>query len=76
MDFETLRSMIAEILTIEPENIKPETRLKDDLGADSLDLFQLVVELEEKYDAEVPDDELEKIVTVQDALDMAKRLIK
>ena len=76
MDFETLRSMIAEILTIEPENIKPETRLKDDLGADSLDLFQLVVELEEKYDAEVPDDELEKIVTVQDALDMAKSLIK
>ena len=76
MDFETLRSMIAEILTIEPENIKPETRLKDDLGADSLDLFQLVVELEEKYDVEVPDDELEKIVTVQDALDMAKRLIK
>ena len=76
MDFETLRSMIAEILTIEPENIKPETRLKDDLGADSLDLFQLVVELEEKYDAEVPDDELEKIVTVQDALDMAKNLIK
>ena len=76
MDFETLRGMIAEILTIEPENIKPETRLKDDLGADSLDLFQLVVELEEKYDAEVPDDELEKIVTVQDALDMAKSLIK
>ena len=76
MDFETLRGMIAEILTIEPENIKPETRLKDDLGADSLDLFQLVVELEEKYDAEVPDDELEKIVTVQDALDMAKNLIK
>ena len=76
MDFETLRSMIAEILTIEPENIKLETRLKDDLGADSLDLFQLVVELEEKYDAEVPDDELEKIVTVQDALDMAKSLIK
>ena len=76
MDFETLRSMIAEILTIEPENIKQETRLKDDLGADSLDLFQLVVELEEKYDVEVPDDELEKIVTVQDALDMAKRLIK
>ena len=76
MDFETLRSMIAEILTIEPENIKPETKLKDDLGADSLDLFQLVVELEEKYDVEVPDDELEKIVTVQDALDMAKSLIK
>ena len=76
MDFETLRGMIAEILTIEPENIKPETRLKDDLGADSLDLFQLVVELEEKYDVEVPDDELEKIVTVQDALDMAKSLIK
>lgn len=76
MDFETLRGMIAEILTIEPENIKLETRLKDDLGADSLDLFQLVVELEEKYDAEVPDDELEKIVTVQDALDMAKSLIK
>ena len=76
MDFETLRGMIAEILTIEPENIKQETRLKDDLGADSLDLFQLVVELEEKYDVEVPDDELEKIVTVQDALDMAKSLIK
>ena len=76
MDFETLRGMIAEILTIEPENIKLETRLKDDLGADSLDLFQLVVELEEKYDVEVPDDELEKIVTVQDALDMAKSLIK
>ncbi len=76
MDFETLRGMIAEILTIEPENIKPETKLKDDLGADSLDLFQLVVELEEKYDVEVPDDELEKIVTVQDALDMAKSLIK
>ncbi len=76
MDFEELRGMIATILSVEPENIKPETKLKDDLGADSLDLFQLVVELEEKYDTEVPDDELEKIVTVQDALDMAKSLIK
>ncbi len=76
MDFEELRGMIAKILSVEPENIKPETKLKDDLGADSLDLFQLVVELEEKYDTEVPDDELEKIVTVQDALDMAKSLIK
>ncbi len=76
MDFEKLRGMIAEILSIEPESIRPDTKLKDELGADSLDLFQLVVELEERYDVEVPDDELEKIVTVQDALDMAKRLIK
>ena len=76
MTFEEMQQIIADSVGVEKELIKPDTNLKEDLGADSLDLFQIVVYVEDKYDIQMPEDEIEKIVTAQDALDEANRLIE
>ena len=49
MEFEKLRDIIADVLNIDKESIKPETTFKDDLGADSLDVFQIIMEIEEEF---------------------------
>lgn len=56
-------------LGIEPENINPQSSFVDDLGADSLDTVELVMALEEEFDTEIPDEEAEKIKTVQNVYD-------
>lgn len=66
---EKVKELIADQLNIEAENIMPESRFKEDLEADSLDLFELVMALEEQYGVEIPSEDLEKIATVQDVLD-------
>ena len=76
MTFEEMQQIISDSVSVEKEMIKPDTKLKEDLGADSLDLFQIVVYVEDKYDIQMPEDEIEKIVTAQDALDEANRLIE
>ena len=53
-------------------NVKPESRFKEDLNADSLDLFELVMALEDEYSVEIPSEELEKLLTVQDVCDYLK----
>ncbi|MCL2376370.1 MAG: acyl carrier protein [Defluviitaleaceae bacterium] len=68
MEFEKIRQIIAEQLGRDEKEITMETSLNDDLGADSLDLFQIISELEEVFDMEFPQDELEKIKTVGDAV--------
>lgn len=63
---EKIRIMIAEQLGIDAEEVKAESSLQDDLNADSLDLFELVVSLEEEYGIEIPSGDLEKVETVND----------
>lgn len=67
--FEKLVSIISEQLSIDASEIHEESSFKDDLEADSLDLFELVMALEEEYDVEIPSEDLEKIATVKDIMD-------
>ncbi|HJP35758.1 MAG TPA: acyl carrier protein [Gammaproteobacteria bacterium] len=64
-----VRAIIAEQLGIKTEEIKNDASFVDDLGADSLDTVELVMALEEEFDTEIPDEEAEKITTVQNAID-------
>lgn len=64
--FEQIKAIIAEQLSAEPDKITPETSIIDDLGADSLDVVELVMALEEKFGIEIPDEDAEKITTVGD----------
>ncbi|MDR2545999.1 MAG: acyl carrier protein [Lachnospiraceae bacterium] len=72
---EKVKEIIAEHLSIEGIEITPETSFRDDLGADSLDLFELVMAFEEEYGVEIPPEDLEGITTVGGVLElMRKRL--
>ena len=66
---ERIREHLAEELEVEPAQIRDETRFKEDLEADSLDLVELVVELEDRYAIRIPDEEAAKILTVGQAAD-------
>ena len=57
------------------EDITPDTTFVDDLGADSLDIFQIIMGIEEEFDIEINNDDAEKIVTVQDAVDQIKNVL-
>jgi len=63
------RELIAESLGVSPDEIRAESSFIDDLGADSLDIVELVMEIEKQFELEIPDEEAEKISTVQDAVD-------
>lgn len=65
---EELREIIAENLGINEEEVTENASFQEDLGADSLDLFELVMALEEKYGVEIPSEDLEKLVTVGDVI--------
>ena len=75
MEFEKLKKMIVEVLNVDESEIKMETTFIDDLGADSLDVFQIIMGLEEEFDIEIPNEEAEKIVTVGDAVEQIKNAI-
>ncbi|MDJ0913653.1 MAG: acyl carrier protein [Desulfobacterales bacterium] len=64
-----VKKIIAEKLSVEMEEIVPEASFVDDLGADSLDLVELIMSMEEEFDIEISDEEAEKLVTVKDAMD-------
>lgn len=66
--FETVKKIVAEQLEVDSARITPEANFVNDLGADSLDTVELVMALEEEFDIEIPDEEAEKITTVQDAV--------
>lgn len=66
---ERVTDIVAEQLGVDKEKIKPETHFVNDLGADSLDTVELVMELEEEFDINIPDDAAEKIQTVGEAID-------
>ena len=68
MEFEKLQAIIADVLNVPKDDITPETTFVDDLGADSLDIFQIIMGIEEEFDIEIDNEEAEKITTVQDAV--------
>ena len=76
IEVEKLQEIIADVLNVQKEEIKPETTFVDDLGADSLDIFQIIMGIEEEFDIEIDNDEAEKIVTVQDAVDQIKKAVE
>lgn len=69
---EKMREMIAEQLNCEADAITADTSFKDDLGADSLDLFELVMALEENYEVEIPAEDLTELTTVGKVMDYLK----
>ena len=69
---EKIISIIAEQLNIEEDKISENSNFKDDLGADSLDLFNMVMALEDEYSIEIPSDDLESITTVGAVIDYLK----
>ena len=75
MEFEKLKKIIGEVLNVDEEEITMETTFVDDLGADSLDVFQIIMGLEEEFDIEIPNEEAEKIVTVGDAVEQIKNAL-
>ena len=75
MEFEKLKSIIAEVLNVDPEEITMDTTFTDDLGADSLDLFQIIMGLEEEFDIEIPAEATENITTVEEAVEMIKKAV-
>ena len=72
MEFEKLQEIIAEVLNVETDEISMNTTFVDDLGADSLDIFQIIMGIEEEFDIEIPTEAAEKIVTVGDAVEQIK----
>jgi acyl carrier protein len=72
MEFEKLKEIIADVLNVNADEITEDTTFVDDLGADSLDIFQIIMGIEETYDIEIDNEEAEKIVTVGDAVEQIK----
>ncbi|MCI4400073.1 MAG: acyl carrier protein [Campylobacteraceae bacterium] len=74
--FDDVKAVVVEQLNVSADEVKPESKFVDDLGADSLDVVELVMALEEKFDIEIPDDQAEKIQTVQNAVDFIESIKK
>ena len=75
MEFEKIKKIIAEVLNMDEDTITMESTFADDLGADSLDVFQIIMGVEEEFEIEIPNEEAEKIVTVGDAVEQIKNAI-
>ena len=75
MEFEKLQEIIAEVLNVDPEEITMDTTFVDNLGADSLDVFQIIMGIEEEFDIEISNEDAEKIVTVGDAVEQIKNAV-
>ena len=75
MEFEKLKKIIAEVLNVDEDEITMDTTFVDDLGADSLDVFQIIMGLEEVFDIEIPAEEAEKITTVEEAVNLIKNAV-
>ena len=67
MEFEKLKEIIADVLNVDPSSVTPETRFVQDLGADSLDVFQIIMGIENYFEITIEDVQVESIVTVGDA---------
>ena len=76
MELEKLQQIIAEVLNVDPSEVMPGTTFTEDLGADSLDLYQIILGVEDAFDIEIPQEEAEKIVTVADAIDLIQRVVE
>lgn len=75
MEFEKLQKIISEVLNVDMDEITMDTTFVDDLGADSLDIFQIIMGIEEEFDIEIANEDAENIVTVSDAVDQIKNAL-
>ncbi|MBR3825171.1 MAG: acyl carrier protein [Lachnospiraceae bacterium] len=75
MEFEKLKAIIVDVLSVDPDEITMDTTFTDDLGADSLDVYQIIMGIEQEFDIEVPADLAENISTVEEAIEMIKNAI-
>ena len=69
---EKMKTIIAEQLSVDADSIQADSNFKEDLGADSIDLFELVMALEEEFGVEIPSEDLESIATVNDVMEYLK----
>ena len=76
MEFETIKKIIADVLNVDENEITMDTTFVDDLGADSLDVFQIITGIEEEMDVEIDTEDVEKIVSVRDAVELLKNTKK
>ena len=72
MEFEKLKAIIADVLNLDENDIHMDSTFVDDIGADSLDIFQIIMGIEETFDIEIDNEDAEKIVTVGDAVEQIK----
>ncbi|MCD7716871.1 MAG: acyl carrier protein [Lachnospiraceae bacterium] len=75
MEFEKLQKIIADVLNVDSDEITMDTTFTDDLGADSLDVFQIIMGIEEEFDIEIPNEKAETIVTVGDAVEAIRSAV-
>jgi len=75
MEFAKIKEIIVDVLNASEEDITMDTTFVDDLGADSLDVFQIIMGIEEAFDVEIDNEEVEKIVTVGDAVEQIKNAL-
>lgn len=66
--YERIRDIVVEQLSVSPDQVKPDARLAEDLGADSLDIVEMIMKIEEELEIEIPDEEAEKLSTLADAV--------
>ncbi len=74
--FEDVRDEVVEQLSVAPDAVKLESKIIEDLGADSLDVVELVMALEEKFEVEIPDSDAEKLITINDVVSYIEKLNK
>ena len=72
--FEEIRDVVVEQLNVSPEAVKLESKIIEDLGADSLDVVELIMALEEKFDIQIPDTEAEKLISIQNVVDYIEKI--
>ncbi len=75
MEFEKMKEVIANVLNVDPEEITLDTTFTEDLGADSLDLFQIIMGLEDEFDVQIDPEKTENITTVGEAVELLKTAI-
>lgn len=75
MEFEKLKGIIADVLNVDEDEITMDTTFVDDLGADSLDVFQIIMGIEEEFDIEIAQEDAEKITSVGDAVEQIKAAV-
>ena len=75
MEFEKMKEIISNVLNVDPDEITPDTTFTEDLGADSLDLFQIIMGLEDEYDVQIDPDKTDNITTVGEAVELLKSAI-
>ncbi|MBQ9438441.1 MAG: acyl carrier protein [Lachnospiraceae bacterium] len=76
MEFEKMKKIIADVMNVDVKEITTETTFVDDLGADSLDVFQIIMGIEEEFSIEIPTEKAEEIRTVGQALELIKGLVE